>query len=400
MSARSFVEEYFGWADREKWLVLRDVAYNRLRKILFSSPETVDNVSEQEFRRDFLSFGSVIMNNYEYKLTVTTIPRFLCRFTVSRLEELAKSKEINVIGNVSWSNLHMGFRKDRWQEVKNGIKYLLFGDDNTPLNEIEETEVYSRLGRVLQYDMSIPGFGRAKVTPLLLICDEKNRFGVWNSVSDEALHKLGLKHRADVTKNRMISEYLRSNEQFNYLRNEFGFNDLIDLDLYFWYFLDKDRPPIEKPPKEKPPGGKKPPTGDEERKRLFEEICRFEREVRSFIYQKIYDKYSDMWIFRVPKEVRINWEKRRQKDKQEGKEPEREMINYADFADYKEIIFWNWRNVFYHYFKDKEKMRVKLEDLKHVRNLIMHERTLSRDEIGSARIAMQWLRSKMKSSDN
>jgi len=388
LSARSFVEEYFGWADREKWLVLRDVAYNRLRKILFSSPETVDNVSEQEFRRDFLSFGSVIMNNYEYKLTVTNIPRFLGRFTVSRLEELVKSKEINVIGNASWSQIHMGFRKDKWQQVRDGIKHLLFGDDNKSLNEIEETKVYSRLGRVMQTDLSIPGFGRAKVTPLLLICDRKNRFGVWNSVSDEALHELRLKHHADITKNRSLSEYIRANEQLNYLKNEYSFNDLVDLDLFLWYFLDRIKKGRKRP-------GKKPPKGGE-RTNFFEDISIFEKEIRSFIVEKLYDKYSDLWILRLPKEVRKNWEIRRQKDIDEGKSPEREMINYADFSDYKEIIFFNWRKIFYYYFKDGEKMRVKLDDLRLVRNLIMHGRTLSRDEIGLAKTSIQWLRSKLK----
>jgi len=397
LSARSFVEEYFGWADREKWLVLRDVAYNRLRKILFSSPETVDNVSEQEFRRNFLSFGSVIINNYENKLTVTNIPRFLGRFTVSRLEELAKSKEINVIGNASWSNIHMSFRKDRWQQVRSGIKYLLFGENGTPLKRIRSSTIYDRLGRVLQYDLSILGFGRAKITPLLLICDERNRFGVWNSVSEEALHKLRLKQRTDITKSRMLSEYILANEQFNYLRDEYGFKDLVDVDLFLWYVMTKKSQP---PPPPEPTGEDKRAEDRDKRKKLFEEICQFEKEIRVFICDRLFDNYSDIWIFRVSKGVLNNWKKIRQKDIQEGKKPERQMINYADFADYKEIIFWNWRNVFYQYFKDKEKMRVKLEDLKNVRNLIMHERTLSRDEIGSARIAMQWLRSKMKSSDN
>ena len=388
MNINSLVEEYLNWNEREKWLVLRHVAYNRLRNILFSSPETVDNISEPDFRKDYLSFGNIVINNYEYKLTVNTIPRFLNRFTVSKLNEMAKSKEIDVIGNASWSQLHMGFRKNRWQQVKDGIKYLLFGETNTPLNEIEETKAYERLGRVLQYNLSIPGFGRAKVTPLLLICDKKNRFGVWNSVSEEALHKLKLKQRTAITKSRMISEYIRANEQFNYLKNQYGFNDLADVDLFLWYVLSKERGNEPELPEPEPSGGSN---------NLFKEICNFEKEIRAFIRDNLFNNYSDMWIFRVPKEARINWEKRRHKDKQEGKEPEKQMIDYADFADYKEIIFFNWRNIFYHHFKDKEKMRVKLEDLKQVRNLCMHGRTLNRDEIGSARIAIKWLRSRMNS---
>lgn len=83
MNIGSLVEEYLGWNEREKWLILRQVAYDRLRNILFSSPDTVNNISETDFRRDYLSFGTIVMNHYEYKVTPNTVPRFLNRFTVS-----------------------------------------------------------------------------------------------------------------------------------------------------------------------------------------------------------------------------------------------------------------------------------------------------------------------------
>lgn len=66
----------------------------------------------------------------------------------------------------------------------------------------------------MEWDLSVVGFGRAKVTPLLLICDEKDRFAVWNNVSDEALHELKLKPKTDITRSRSVSEYLKANQVF------------------------------------------------------------------------------------------------------------------------------------------------------------------------------------------
>ena len=393
MSGNSIVEKYMSWKGREKWLLLRKAAYKQLRNRFFSSPEDVVNLSEVDFRRCYLGFGIISISGFEHQLTVGTISDFLRDYSVSKLRELIEKEQIEVVGNASWSQLHMGFRKEKWRDVRRAIKYLLFGDGNVSLSNIGESEVVDRLRRVLEWDLSVKGFGRAKLTPLLLICDENDRFGVWNSVSDEALYRLGLKHRTDITKSRYVSEYLVTNRALNKLRVQHGFENLIDVDLFVWYFLEETKPrgPIKT---------RKAPSVVRVEKpvEMFEKISMFEKEIRAFIYERLYEAFSDLWILRaVPKEIRMRWERRRDSDMKEGKPPEESMINYADFSDYKEIIFYNWKNVFSKYFRDKEKLRVRLDDLNNLcRKTTMHVRTITKDEIGLGSVSIRWLKSRMK----
>ena len=394
MSINSLVEKYMMWKEREKWLLLRQIAYKRLRDRFFSSPEDVDSISQVDFKKYYLGFGSVSIGGFEYKLTVDAISSFLQNYSVSKLEELVERGEIEVTGNASWSQLHMGFRKEKWQDVRKGIRYLLFGDRDTLLSKIEESDVINRLRRVLAWDLSVDGFGRAKVTPLLLICDENDRFGVWNSVSDEALHELKFKRKTDITRTRHVSEYLQANQALNKLKVEYGLKDLSDVDLFAWYFLKetKSRRPVK---------ARKVPSiiSVEKTVEMFEEISVFEKEMRAFIFERLYKAFSAFWIIRaIPKEIGMRWQKRREDDIKEGKPPERDIINYSGFSDYKEIILYNWKNVFSKYFKDKEKLRVRLDDLNNLcRKTTMHVRTITEDEIGLGKVSIRWLRSRIKS---
>ena len=395
MTMNSLVEKYMKWEEREEWLLLRKIAYKQLRNRFFSTLEDVNNISQTDFKKHYLGFGSVSIRELEYKLTISTISSFLRKYGASQLEELIDRGEIEVVGNASWTQLHMGFQKEKWQDVRNGIRYLLFGDQNTSISRIGESEVINRLRRVLKGDLSVEGFGRAKVTPLLLICDEKDRFGVWNSVSDDALHRLKLKRKTDITRSRFVSEYLEVNEALNKLKVEYNFKDLSDVDLFSWYFL-KETMPL------KPIKVRKvlPTLPAEKRVEMFQEISAFEKEMRAFIFEKLYEAFSDFWIVRaVPKDIGIRWQKRREGDIKEGKPPERKMINYAGFSDYKEIILYDWGNIFSKYFKDKEKLRVRLDDLNNLcRKTTMHIRTITEDEIGVGKVSMRWLRARMKST--
>ena len=394
MNINSLVEKYIRWEEREKWLLLRKIAYKQLRNRFFLSPEDIDSISQIDFKRYYLGFGSISIGGFEYKLTVSTISSFLQNYSVSKLEELFKRGEIEVTGNASWSQVHMGFRKEKWRDMRNGIRYLLFGDRGMALSKIGVNEGINRLRRVLDGDLSVNGFGRAKVTPLLLVCDENDRFGVWNKVSDEALHELKLKRKTDITKSRHVSEYLQANQALNRLKVEYGFKDLSDVDLFVWYFLKETMPqrPIKK---------RKVPSAISVEKPvdMFREISAFEKEIRAFIFERLYETFSDFWIMRaIPKEIGMRWQKRREGDIKEGKPPERTIISYADFSDYKEIILCNWKNVFSKYFKDKEKLRVRLDDLNNLcRKTTMHTRTITEDEIGLGKVSIRWLRSRMKS---
>ena len=394
MSISEIVDSYMRWEEREKWLLLRDLAYRQLQSRFFSSPEKIDQPSHVDFRKYYLGFCTVSLKGFKYKLSIANISDFLNRYSVSELKGLIDSGNIQLIGNASWSQLHMGFRNNKWPDVKKAIKYLLFDERGNSVSEMKGHEVTERLGRVLENNMAVAGFGRAKVTPLLLICDKKLRFGVWNSVSDEALHELKLKRRTDITESRRVSEYLQANQALNKLKVEYGFKDLCDVDLFAWYFLRETRP--QKPIKTRKVSSV---ISVEKPVEMFKEISVFEKEIRAFIFERLYDAFSDFWIIRaVPKEIGMRWQKRREGDIKEGKPPERNIISYADFSDYKEIMLYNWKNVFSKYFRDKEKLRVRLDDLNNLcRKTTMHARTVTEDEIGLGKVSIRWLRSRMKS---
>jgi len=150
LTINSLVEKYVKWEEREKWLLLRKIAYKQLRNRFFSSIEDVNNISQTDFKKHYLGFGSVSIRELEYKLTISTISSFLQKYSASKLEELIDRGEIEVVGNASWSQLHMGFKKEKWQDVRNGIRYLLFGDQNTSMSKIGESEAINRLKRVLE----------------------------------------------------------------------------------------------------------------------------------------------------------------------------------------------------------------------------------------------------------
>jgi hypothetical protein len=218
---------------------LREVAYKHLRDSFFASTESIDAISYPDFVKHYLGFCIVAIRGLEYKLTAGTISSFLAGYTVSDLRDLISRDELKVVGNASWSQLHMGTRREKWDEIKKVMKFLLFGVDRKPLSDIGEGEVLDRLRVVMEGNLSTDGFGRAKITPLLLICDQKNRFGVWNSVSDEALHQMHLKTKSDPTSSRLVSHYELANKGLNRLKNGYAFGDLSDVDIFVWYYLEQ-----------------------------------------------------------------------------------------------------------------------------------------------------------------
>lgn len=135
---------------------------------------------------------------------------------------------------------------------------------------------------------------------------------------------------------------------------------------------------------------------------MFKEISEFENAIRSFIYENIKSLALDLnYNETIPKKIRQQWKQRKQDDIKEGKTGENNLLLYSDFSDYKEIIFFSWKNIFCKYFKDKEKFRVYIDDLNNLcRKTTMHNRTVSEDEIGLARTYIRWLKSRMERTKN
>lgn len=127
-------------------------------------------------------------------------------------------------------------------------------------------------------------------------------------------------------------------------------------------------------------------------------INSFEKIIRYFIVEELKSVFSDKWLKQgVPKEVRTNWLERKAEDDKVGRLPVGNLINYADFSDYKEIILRNWGNIFFKFFRDKEQTRVRFDDLNNFRKAVMHSRVLSDDEIGHAKVTIRWIKTRLAS---
>ena len=95
---------------------------------------------------------------------------------------------------------------------------------------------------------------------------------------------------------------------------------------------------------------------------------------------------ANWWIERIPPDIRVKAEERREKD-----ELKREHIQYVDFADYVKIITRkdNWKDVFKEIFKDQEAITVKLKELEPIRNSVRHGRKLTTEQREKLKIFAQ-----------
>ena len=111
-------------------------------------------------------------------------------------------------------------------------------------------------------------------------------------------------------------------------------------------------------------------------------LQRFESEVRKFIDQQMQAAFGEDWIkHQVPGPIRQAWLDKQQKARNNG-EPERPLIDYADFTDYELIIVRkdNWQAVFRPVFKRKELVRESFQRLYPIRHCVMHSRIIIQDD--------------------
>lgn len=127
-------------------------------------------------------------------------------------------------------------------------------------------------------------------------------------------------------------------------------------------------------------------------------IIGFEKVIRYFIMEQLKSFFGDEWFRQgIQKEIRTQWQERKADDERVGRLAEENLINYADFSDYKMIILRNWKKVFSRFFRDKEQTRVRFDDLNYFRKSVMHSRTPSNDETGHAKITIKWLTNRISS---
>ena len=113
-------------------------------------------------------------------------------------------------------------------------------------------------------------------------------------------------------------------------------------------------------------------------------LTNLEQVFRNFIKDELTKTSSDWWNTKIPTGIRQKAEKTRARDKnlanQYAKKPH--VIDYVDFIDYAKIITSddNW-NVFKKVFSDKSTLLVKFNELKPIRDAIMHSRNVSSSQI-------------------
>ena len=115
-----------------------------------------------------------------------------------------------------------------------------------------------------------------------------------------------------------------------------------------------------------------------------------ETNIRSFIKDKLSEKFGDNWFkHRVPDDIIKNCKIRIDKEKaSRWWTTNRKLIDYTDFADLQKIILRrdNWEDVFKPYFKPKKIFEGKMIELEVLRNKIAHSILLNENELEKLRM--------------
>ena len=114
-------------------------------------------------------------------------------------------------------------------------------------------------------------------------------------------------------------------------------------------------------------------------------ITLLEQTFRQFITRKLMKASPNWWITKVPGSIRKKAEKTKGRDRNSEDQYTQQAlpIDYVDFIDYVEIIIEsdNWNTTFKEVFGDKNTLLSKFNELKPIRDAIMHSRELSANQI-------------------
>ncbi|MCD6513524.1 MAG: hypothetical protein J7L07_01215 [Candidatus Odinarchaeota archaeon] len=227
------VMDYFNWPFRIPWRILRELGYRTLSETFFKSPEDIDDLVFEDFDKYFLKFGEIHFKRSYYKMTIDRLIDFLYLHREEELIQAAEEGELIVLGHLSWTNLYRQKRLIRsdWNHAKKFIKSIIFGDDERHISEVSEKDVYERLAN--SYPPS--GFGKNIISAILMIADEKRRFGIWNNVTIDALKEIGISGISDTDYS--PKKYKKINGTLWRTRDDNGFVDLVDVDMWVWWLV-------------------------------------------------------------------------------------------------------------------------------------------------------------------
>ena len=129
-----------------------------------------------------------------------------------------------------------------------------------------------------------------------------------------------------------------------------------------------------------------------ERADFFLKLTDFEIQLREFIKSKL----GEGWLTAIRNDlprVAENWERKKKKDKRWGIDPERGLLNYADFSDYIQI-FRKYKRVFFGNDEERGDVESHLRDWYNFgRNPLMHSRTVNREKYYTTLTAIKFIQS-------
>ena len=115
----------------------------------------------------------------------------------------------------------------------------------------------------------------------------------------------------------------------------------------------------------------------------YQLIFVLETNLRRFVHEQMTEQYGHQWVkLQTPPKMHQEWQKKRRIAIDKG-EAEQELIAYADFTDYADIICRkdNWKDTFEGFFQRKSNIQESLTRLYPVRLSTMHSRVVIQEDL-------------------
>jgi len=167
--------------------------------------------------------GSTVLEWYERRKIAKE--KFRQLFNPANLEKLEKDEFVAFLyfeNNQSWTGLYR--RGIEAAENLNGLKKAIAYLQN------ETVDIKARINEVLDGRFAVRGMGKNLATAVLHVCDNSDKYGVWNNMVEGTLELMGLLPRMTTNKG---ETYARINEVLNNIKIELN-TDLARVDCFMY----------------------------------------------------------------------------------------------------------------------------------------------------------------------
>lgn len=167
--------------------------------------------------------GSTVLEWFERRRAAKEKFGFL--FNSANLEKLNRDDFISFLyfeHNQSWTGLYRRgtAAAEHFDEVKKAMAYL----------QDESIDIKNRINEVLGGRFAVKGMGKNLATAILHVCDNSDRYGVWNNMAEGTLELLGLLPKMSTDRG---EAYTQINEVLNIIKRELN-TDLARVDCFMY----------------------------------------------------------------------------------------------------------------------------------------------------------------------